>query len=49
MMMATVPATYDAINGVGAVPRAMVGGRRRKNRRKNRSQKKNNRRGNERK
>jgi len=27
-MFATTPANYDAINGVGAVPRAMVGGRR---------------------
>jgi hypothetical protein len=27
-MFATTPANYDAINGVGAVPRSMVGGRR---------------------
>jgi hypothetical protein len=44
-MYSTVPANYDAINGVGAVPKAMVGGRRkiRKNR-KNNTQKKNSRR-----
>jgi len=41
-MFATVPANYDAINGVGAIPRAMmVGGSRRRN---NRRQKKNTRR-----
>jgi len=44
-MYSTVPANYDAINGVGAIPKAMVGGRRkiRKNR-KNNTQKKNSRR-----
>jgi hypothetical protein len=41
-MFATAPANYDAINGVGAVPRAMVGGRRKN--RKNNTQKKNSRR-----